>query len=75
MKVYHLIEEEGSACGAREARGDEFGAVGEWRVTAGTREEARAAQMVQEDAPHGLVLWDPSTVRRKKHKALRQIRY
>ena len=54
MKRWHLVEEEGSARGPREARGDELGAVGQRRVTVGAAEQPSAADVVQEDASHVL---------------------
>ena len=52
----YLVEQEGAARGAREARGDELRAVGQRGVAVGAAEQARAADVVQEDASHGLSL-------------------
>ena len=51
--LIYLVKEESPAGGASKACRDEFRPVGERRVTAGTGEEARPAQMVEEDAAHG----------------------
>ena len=48
----YLVEEEGSASRASEAGRDELRAIGQDGVTVGTGEEARAPDVVQEDAPH-----------------------
>lgn len=42
----YLIEEESSACGSCEARGDELRPIRQDRVAVGTREEARPANVI-----------------------------
>lgn len=50
--LWYLVEEEGSAGGARKSGGDELGAIGQDGITVGAREQARSANVVQEDAAH-----------------------
>ena len=54
IKWCYLVEEEGSARGPREARGDELRAVGQRRVTVGAAEQPSAADVVQKDPSHVL---------------------
>lgn len=51
----YLVEEKRPARCSGEACGDELGPVGQDGVAVGAGEEARAADVVQEDAPHRLV--------------------
>lgn len=48
----YLVEQESSASGPSEARGDEFSSVGQNGVTVGAREEASTTNVIQEDPPH-----------------------
>ena len=52
LQVHHLIEEERSACGSCETRGDELRAISQDGVAVGAGEEACSANVVQEDTPH-----------------------
>lgn len=51
----NLIEEESSACGSCEACGNEFGPIRQDGIAVGAREEARPANVIQEDASHFLI--------------------
>lgn len=50
--VFYLVEQESSAGGSGEARGDELRPVGQDGVTVGAGEEASSTDMIQEDSPH-----------------------
>ena len=52
VQVDNSVEEERSARRAREPRRDQLGAIRQRDVAAGTREQTRPAQVVQEDPPH-----------------------
>jgi len=52
VEVNDAIEEKGSSRRAREPRRDQLGAIRQRNVTAGTGEQTRPAQVVQEDPPH-----------------------
>lgn len=52
MLCVDLVEQERSAGGSSEARGDEFSSVGQDGVTVGAGEEASPTNVIQEDPPH-----------------------
>ena len=60
VQVDHPVEEEGPPGGASEPRRDELAAVGQEGVALGAREQAAAADVLQEDAAHGH--WSPGLV-------------
>lgn len=66
VTCWYLVEQESSAGGSSEARGDEFCSVGQNGVTVGAGEQASPTDVVQEDPSHRVYLQQVKTKTKKR---------